>query len=237
MTVDNFTALQARDDLLWIVDHWADLRARLRPGGGNALNGMPTGTNDPAPIDLHVSDLLAEIEWRIARHYANALIDETDDQPITTSHMPTLLAQVARRYGHFTAGDQRTAHAFCDDAADYRERVRRVLERPAPPTYVGPCQTNNCDGELYVREHHTAGTCHECGTPFTLTEQRAWLADQLEARLMTAAELPRALKILGIDVKPGTIRKWIERGRLTPAVDGDDLYHLADAKRLAERVH
>lgn len=233
MSVDNLTALAARDDLLFIVDHWTSLRARLRPGSGGALTGVVVSTSDePSPIDLHVSDLMREIEDKIARFYGHILADETDWTP-ATSHMPGLLADVARRYGHFTADDQ-LALGFCDDAHEYREKVRKALERPAPPTYIGPCQGDNCGGELYVREGRDAGTCRECGQPFTLAEQRRWLDEQMEHRLMTLAEIPRALKILGIETKPGTVRKWAERERLVEATDG--LYRLADAKELAERM-
>ena len=73
-----------------------------------------------------------------------------------------------------------------------------------------------------------------CGASFTLAEQRKWLDEQLRGRLMTLAEIPRALKILGVPVLPGTVRKWAERGRMIEVTDG--LYRLADAQALAERV-
>lgn len=234
MSLDRLVALAARDDLLWIAAHWSDLSARLRPGGGNALTGVAVATSDDghAPIDVHVSDLMYEIEENVARFYARILADETDWTP-TTSAMPGLLREVAARYGHFTEDDDCMALAFCDDASDYRDKVRKTLERPAPPTYVGPCQTDNCDGELYVREGRDAGTCRTCHQPFTLAEQRAFLDREMEARLMTQAEIPRALNILGVKVAPGTVRKWVERERLLPAIPGERLYRLADARSLA----
>jgi len=264
------SALNARDDLLWIADHWTNLRARLRPGGGNALTGIAVnGGEDGVPIDMAISDLIAEIEWNVARHWANVLIDETPpahgcggrchgspehkhnnemcdgqvvpadrcptpDEPITTQHMPTLLAQVARRYGHFT-NDERTLLEFCDDAHDYRERVRKVLERPAPPTYVGPCRVDGCAGELYIGEHRDGGTCRECGTDFTLADQRAYISAKLEERLMTASEIASALTVLDLTVPMGTLKSWIARKRLVEAVPGDGLYRLADARDLAMR--
>lgn len=274
--MDAQTALNARTDLLWIVDHWADLRARLHGGGGNALTGLPGGSSEsPLPIDVHVSDLMREIEDQ-ARFYAAVLLDEVPPEhgcdgrcvdawittaaeaakagqpvppaprtwdcperrdPITTSTMPALLGQVAERYGHFTA-DEHEALDFTDEAHDFRERVRKTLERPAPPAYVGPCRVRGadsagCGGELYLREGRDGGTCRECGTEFTEDEQRAYVRDALEERLMAPAEIVRALKIVGHEVKPGTVFKWVQRGRLEEAVDG--LYRLADALELAER--
>lgn len=233
MTADRLAALAARDDLLWIAAQWDTLRARLRPGGGNALTGVAVATSDDghAPIDVHISDLMFEIEENVARFYGRILADETDWTP-TTSAMPGLLREVAQRYGHFTEQDACMALGFCDDAEDYRYRVTRALERPAPPTYVGPCQQDNCHGELYVRENHLGGRCPECKQEFTLVEQRAFLDREMDARLMTQAELPRALNILGVKVAPGTVRKWVEREKLVEVVDG--LYRLADAKALAE---
>lgn len=241
MTIDRVVALGARDDWLFLVAKWPELRNRLRPGGGNALSGMPSGGGDATlPIDVHVSDLLEEIT-QSARFYANVLINETADHPITTSHMPRLLTQVAVRYGHFTeAEDEQIGLAFCDDASDYREKVRKTLERPAPPTYVGPCQHKGddeagCTGELYLREGRDAGTCRVCGEPFTLAEQREFLNRELDSRLMTASEIVRALKILGHDVKPGTVRSWISRGHLNEVTDG--LYLIRDAQELVKRPY
>ena len=274
--MDEQTALDARTDLLWIVDRWADLRARLPGGGGHALTGLPGGSSEtPLPIDVHVSDLMREIEDQ-ARFYAAVLLDEVPPEhgcggrcvdawittaaeaakaghpippapstwdcpdrrdPVTTSTMPALLGQVAERYGHFTA-DEHEALDFTDEAHDFRERVRKTLERPAPPTYVGPCRARGvdgagCAGELYLREGRDGGVCRECGTGFTEVEQAAYVRDELEERLMTPIEIVRALKIVGHEVKPGTVFKWVQRGRLKEVVDG--LYRLADALDLAKR--
>ena len=256
MSVDNVTALNARDDWQWLVDHWTDLRNRLRPGGGAALTGVAVQSSErPSPIDLHVSDLLREIE-DAARLYGQVLIEEvppehgcngacTEDMtatedcpdrvdPITTSHMPGLLAQVVERYGHFTSDDL-LALDFCDQGHEFRRKARQALERPPAPTFMGPCPVRECHGELYVREGQEAATCRECDTVTTVAEQREWLDGELEQRLMTAAELPRALKILGMEVQAATVRKWVQRERLVAAVDEGDLalYRLKDAKTLA----
>lgn len=53
---------------------------------------------------------------------------------------------------------------------------------------------------------------------------------------MTLAELPRALNVLGVKVPAGTVRRWAsgEHPKLRPAVPGEELYRLAEAKALAE---
>jgi hypothetical protein len=246
VSIDRLVALEARDNLLWIAAQWPRLRARLRPGGGNALTGVTVSTSDDghAPIDVHISDLLHEIEENVARFYARILADETGWTP-RTSAMPGLLQEVAQRYGHFTEDDDPSMGlGFCNDATDYRHRVTRTLERPAPPTYVGPCQGDNCDGELYLREGRDEGVCATCRTPFTHVAQRAFLDREMESRLMTLAEIPRALNILGVKVPPGTVRRWAaqpkkpdQEPKLKPAVTIDEhtsLYRLHDAMTLAD---
>ena len=280
--MDAQNALNARTDLLWIVDHWADLRARLHGGGGNALTGLPGGSTEaPLPIDVHVSDLMREIEDQ-ARFYAAVLLDEVPSEhgcdgrcvdgwiataaeaakagqpvppapstwdcpdrrdPITTSAMPALLGQVAERYGHFTA-DEHEALDFCDEAHDFRERVRRTLERPAPPTYVGPCRARGadgagCDGELYLREGRDGGVCRECGTGFTEDEQRAWVASEMITLRLSYTETFRALKVLDLEISQRTWERWTSAGTSenprTPKIERDDdgLYPLDAAVRLA----
>jgi len=254
VSIDRVVALGARDDWLWLVSKWPELRNRLRPGGGNALSGMPgAGGESVIPIDVHVSDLLEEIT-QSARFYGRVLLDEVVplhgcndacyadgvpveecpdiQRPVTTSFMPGLLVDVATRYGHFTEQDD-IGLAFCDDASDYRERVRKTLERPAPAVYVGPCRVRDCDGELYLRDGRDAGTCKVCGEAFTMAEQREFLNVELDSALRTRSEIVVALKILGHTVQRSTLDKWVQRGRLVEAEDG--LFRLADAMVLVER--
>lgn len=237
--IDPNLGLRARNDLLYIADHWTDLRARLRPGGGSALTGMPSGTSDGhCPIDVHVSDLLWEVESE-ARMLAHVLMDETDDWTPRTSRMPGLLADVAERYGHWTAGgDERAALDFMDWAEEYAGKVRRALERPAPPSYVGPCQGRGedgagCAGELYLREGRDAGRCRECGAEFTRFEQEAFVEDALRERLMTVGEITSALAVLHMETPYRTVQSWARRKKIEPVDKEAGLYRLADAIPLA----
>ena len=223
--------LTARDNLTWIADQWPRLRAALDPTRGNAHTGMPRAPEQyPAPINLHISDLMHEIETE-TRQLAAVLLDETDDWSPSTSSMPGLLRDVAARYGHWTAADHATALAFCDWAEDYRHRVHRALTKPAPPTYIGPCRVSECEGELYLRPGRASTTCPHCGTETDAAEQVEWIGEQFEQRLMTPTELASALKVLGQPVPMGTIKSWIHRERLPEVVDG--LYRVSDAQKLA----
>ena len=252
---DEHLSIMARQNLLWIVAQWPALKAKVKTGGGQALTGMPSAASPTPPlvVDVNVLDVLYAIEdearhwaWMLldevpARHGCNGACDEAkvpaDRCPnvalaVSTSAMPELLTQIAWRHGHWTA-DPRMALEFCDKATELREMARKVVEEHEAPVYMGPCQTYDCSGELYVRQGKESGMCRVCGQPWTVGERQEWLGVQLDARLMTQTEIGRALKVLGFTTQMSTVRWWTQVGKLSAVEDG--LYSLADAKALAEK--
>lgn len=251
--------LEARDNLLYLVTSWSALKARLQREGGNPLTGRVSGSGErPLVIDTYVSDLLHEIETE-ARSLAHALMDDTSDGPgepwtPRTSTMPALLADVAERYGHWTAGDDRTALAFCDWAHEYAGKVRRALERPVPPQYFGDCPLTypegtvregqdvgglGCSGSLYRAGVQAEMTCRECGGVTTVEAQREFLREQLDSRILSAGEIRTALVVMGYGVPWSTVKDWTQpRGgrppRLPEAYEQErGFYRLRDAQDLA----
>lgn len=233
--MDNLTALAARDDLLAIVAAWPALQARLEPNGASNGGGPRPAPGSRPPINVDVSDLIHEITGA-AIFYGQVLIEETDDWQPDTSEMPGLLHSVALRFGHFTNnGDDKTGYDFTDTAHELRRKVTLTLERPEPPRWMGPCVVDECDGELKLHGHRIDTRCPVCGNVAGLAEIRAHLYDALSTRLMTRSELISAMFVLGIEVKPKTLDKWVERERLPKAVEDPDLFRLEDALKLAER--
>lgn len=229
--IDTQLALEARANILWLADHWTHLTARLTPGSSASTSEVRAPSPErQLPIDTYVSDLMAEIDWVVARHYVHVLIDETDD----VRYMPTTpearLRLVAERYGHFVMDDM-VALTFCDDAADYRGRVEKTLERPPAPVYLGPCPVGECSGELYARGSSSTARCPACLTETTREDQAAWVGERFDERLMTITEIGVALTIIEDPVPPGTLRRWASTGKLASIEDG--LYRLADAVALA----
>jgi hypothetical protein len=153
---------------------------------------------------------------------------------VTSSRMPTMLRDVAARFGHFTA-DPREKVEFCDMAHEMRNTVEKALTSRIPAKYVGPCQTTECAGELYVTEEALFAECRICGGSFSRPARRDWLNTQMGERLMTASEIGVALKMLGSTTQASTVRWWIFRAKqgkrgLVEVEDG--LYRLADAVAL-----
>lgn len=270
--MDNLTALRARDDLLAVVAAWGALHARLTPSASSA-EPVSGSTTPRLPIDIGVSDLMAEIEAE-ARFYGQVLLEEAGPEhgcdgachgtaehacaghqcategeavvlaldcpvrrdAVTTSLMPGLLEQVARRYGHFTAAEDRTAVDFCDTAHELRRKVSGLLGDPVRAEYLGPCpgsgaEGDGCSGELYLRPDRVDGACKECGERFDRTSHEAFLATQFEERLMTVSELRAALVRAGTPVPISTLYRWAAKERITTP-DGE-LYRFSDAYALA----
>lgn len=245
MTITAQEGLEARDNLRAIANSWPALHAALRPGSSNALTGMPgTSPERPAPINLHISDLLHEITTE-TEALAHTLMDETDWTP-RTSQMPQLLDEIAEHYGFWTSSDDRTARAFTDWAHDYAGRVRNALARPEPARYIGPCGVEDaddvpCDGSLYLRPGSAVSKCRTCGAEVEEERQRDWIAHEFANHTMTISDIASALVVLGCPIPIKTLQRWTlptirTSGQVIdpklPAQD-DGRYRVADAQALA----
>ncbi|HLS01164.1 MAG TPA: hypothetical protein VK054_04175 [Beutenbergiaceae bacterium] len=226
-------SLQAKADLNWIADRWGDLQARLVPSTTpNQGGSRPAPTSRP-PLNLHVSNLLFEIEQE-ARMLGHVLSEEVPGgwQP-RSSAMPQLLRDVAEYHGHWTTQPDHVSVPFVEWATDYRHRVTRALENPPNPQYVGPCPT--CppgQGDLYVTPRTRLAKCRNCRQTIDIQQQMQYVQQHLENRLMTLTEIRTALTILEIPHNYATIRKWAERKRLVP--ETGNLYKLTHAIQLAQ---
>ena len=178
---------------------------------------------------------------------------------VTTSAMPGLLVEVAKRYGHFTADpDEKIGLDFCDEAHELRRKVVGTLAQHEPARWQGPCPQDECVGEIYQRAGMTDAVCRECKRVVGPGEWRAIMEAEFDRRLMSWSEVVSALYVTGHAVPKETVATWVKRykaweqdkveaeatGRkvrpqprqcLVPAVRDPDLYHWADAHALAER--
>lgn len=240
--IDTQLALEARANLEWVAGQWGALKTRLRKSGGDPNAPRVTGSSDaPAPIDLHVSDLMHEITTT-AVFYGRVLMEESGWIP-DVGEMPGLLVGVAGQYGHFVVGEERLAYDFVDTAYEFRRKVEKVLSPREPRRYVGPCFQDACQGELYLHEGSDGGACPECGAEWTLPEQHAWLWREMDSIMLGYSEVRPALKIIGLEVSGRTWERWTSSGTeenpKVPKVkkaEKDDLYPFKDAVMLAARL-
>ena len=89
--------------------------------------------------------------------------------------------------------------------------VRRVIDRPAPLFYAGPC--DQCDTTCTAAPTNTAARpvaeirCRDCGSRYDTFERRAWLLRAAEDGLATGTEIAAALPgIYGQPTSVNTIR-------------------------------
>lgn len=231
--MDNLAALAARDAWLSVAASWPALQDLLIPASSPTAGSRPRPASRP-PLDVGISDLLGEIRWW-ARFYAQVLAEETDDFTPSDTDTPSLLREVVARYGHFAGpdSDERLAVDWCDQGHELARRVHGAILRPGRARWLGPCLEPECDGELRQRYGHIDARCGECGRTFESQAWREHLEAAFESRLMTRSELVSALVVMGVEVRPKTLDKWVERRRLVAVEDG--LYRFAEALDLAEQ--
>ena len=112
-------------------------------------------------------------------------------------------------------------------------QLERVIDRPAPLKYAGPC--NICRKDLYAREGAGTVDCRPCDRTYDMDQRREYLLEVVEDRLERASHIARAVTDLGSPISADRIRKWAERGRLLPhATDGlgRPLYRVGDVTEL-----
>lgn len=122
-----------------------------------------------------------------------------------------------------------------DELDDACRLIERVVDRPAVRWSAGDCWF--CREPLNPAAGAFRVTCPGCGATYTTAEIKARLLAQAEDALAGASWCAATLTRLGVPCTAAAVRKWAERGRLTP-VDTDTAgrprYRLGDVRRLAQ---
>lgn len=139
--------------------------------------------------------------------------------------------------------------AKLQDAADcYKDieqliqKIERCINRPAEPTYCGPCPTEiptgPCATPLYTKPGNPSITCWSCHqTHNTQTLINNHIKNQ-QHTLFTAADIHTLMTKIGEPIGQSTWRRWRATGRIKPAgqLYGQDAYRLADARQLRRKT-
>lgn len=108
------------------------------------------------------------------------------------------------------------AGEYVDDLTAMVRAAERTVDRAPDLRYVGPC--DDCGQDLYVGAYAPTVTCGTpgCDAVYPTEERRAWLREQAEDQLRTAAQLSRELPwIAGVTINRKLINLWSSRGRIT----------------------
>lgn len=106
----------------------------------------------------------------------------------------------------------------------------QVIDRPAARQYLGQCEQDpegvDCGGRIYGREGKPHARCDTCGGIYEAEALRTYLVRELEAKLLTAAEIARLSTYLGLHMNREQVRKrinqWHTRKHLVSHQDDKD---------------
>lgn len=176
----------------------------------------PTGTRGssetPLPFNATASeakDVLRHTLAIWAGHTANTLAEAHPAYTLygLAEYLETRLDWITHQPAGPDALDEITAAV---------RNANRAVDRPADRAYAGPCDVDQCDGELFAYDGSTIAKCTTCRTQTALADRQDELLTRAHDLLLGATGLARLLASLGHHVAAGTIRVWADRGRLTP---------------------
>lgn len=204
-----------------------DITVARQTATGTGVGVASRSAERPLPVDLTAAEAARDLHnvlgtWaRDLAERTGAPLDVDDD---VNGAATWLLGHVSTMRTHPAADE------LHDEITDAIARAWRVVDRPAPRLFAGPCDL--CGSDLYGRPHAAILRCGQCGTEYDAAVRREWLLDQARDQLATPSTIARALPgLLGRAVTPAMIRGWAHRGRLAarPAdTDGRPRYRVGD---------
>jgi len=156
-------------------------------------------------------------------------ICETRGVDTPTLKTPTGMARWLAKHVHSVAG-QEDADRCCEDVALIVKNVERIVNRPVPPRFIGPCITDpapeevlakrkghntRCGHELTANRKATEVTCPTCKQTYGVDQLINELFAESGDKLMTIRELVDwVLPRLDEPVPERTLYRWIKSGAL-----------------------
>lgn len=107
---------------------------------------------------------------------------------------------------------QRAGHEVIEEIKSVVDRIREIIDRPAPRLYAGPCP--DCGQDMYGAPGATSVQCRPCGISYSVDVMVAKMNEQLRGKLVTAREATLLLARAGYEISQKTIEKWYQRDRL-----------------------
>lgn len=143
-------------------------------------------------------------------------------------------AQWLAKHSHAIASDE-AAKECHDDIVDLTDRIRRIVNRPSPPVFCGPCPTlltdeerakliddgeedrEECHTRLYAPPKADQVTCPRCGFEYDVKELQAWCWDNCDDKSFTLVQLCHVvLPPLGHVMKHRTLQRFVRKHEIMP---------------------
>jgi len=231
-------------DMPWLDEQ---LNISITRQRGAATTGGPRGNETPLPWHDKASEALREVHTALAgwvricveehvRHSSPHEAWPSDDIP---SMSRWLMWRTDGLAFHEAGGEAvREVHRAA-------ERARNIVFwKPLPRVYLGPCDLEVCEGDVYAKEGETFGRCVECDTVYAVQMRREAMERVLDDRLFGAAEIARLSTFLGLSMPRDQVRKlvnqWHHRGTLQPSAhdeDGNPRFRYGSVKVMLYRVN
>lgn len=139
------------------------------------------------------------------------------------------------KHTHAIASDEAAGECY-NFVIDLTDQIRRIVNRPEPPQFCGPCiaelnaeqraklvregreDRTHCRVQLYAKRTAQIVKCPECGTEHNVEElQAAMLAEADEYSFSISDLVDFVLPKLDIAVKRRTLQHWAKIGDLIPS--------------------
>jgi hypothetical protein len=204
------------------TDNWTGLADQLQINltrqskRGSVVGGRSNGDR-PMPFDISSSKAIRDLRW-VLRDWALGLLYAGETLDART--LPELAQWFLNHRDRIRAWqDRQQLTNLWHGITDIVHRANRVID--ARPTYqfVGPCPI--CDrGDVYAPASAETGVCRACAEVITgIPDMRRANEVHVQQLLVDRAQLWRQIlpsldDVYGLAIKPGTVKKWIQRGKL-----------------------
>jgi hypothetical protein len=196
-------------------------QARIGERSGPRSSEVPLPYHSAASVDLEtLRDGLGM--WAKTIATTRGVVVDADNEPAELAKwLLRWSGEIAR---HPDAGE------LYGDVTSMIRAANRTVDLPPDRKYVGPCdgqqattELEGCGEDLYISvrpgqlpEYVTCAT-EGCGARYPMKARRAWLLEAAYDRLLTAAEMSRAIGELipGKPISPNRISQWAARGKIT----------------------
>lgn len=126
--------------------------------------------------------------------------------------------------GHLAADE------FADELSERLRAIRRIINRPTPPRFIGPCpgsldtghdrdchrrHPHRCDTALSAHRGAIEVTCPSCRAVHNIERLEDQQIKEIEHQRFTRAELHKVLEWLGEPIPRQTMHDWLKPRKLT----------------------
>lgn len=196
-----------------------------------ARQSVAGGASNERPLVLNLAASEAAGQVRMwLRAIAHLTVVRGEPVPV---EMRELAAWTARRL---------SVAARNSEIADYSSGLLsavadgwRAVDRAPERRVVGTC---DCGGLLVTSRSEGEVQCRQCQVLWDITDCEDMRREKLMGKRVATSDLVRIFRrVLGVNLKTPTVRKWVERGQIRPVSVDPVMFLVGDAVATWEQLH